>query len=229
MSSGAASSSEPRFELAREDRWRDEFWVSLVGSVDTLLRAYHGIYEFTDDPACVFRIGLGPARGRVILGDGTEIRGGEPVGALHLWNEHLRPYADGGPDLGWASDMRRRLSHSLQLLADYIEREPAWRTVQAFRGDATLSRRLGNTQVGRIAERYGFVRLEPPSSMLRQLHFLGDCFNTWALTRAFNPGALGRQEFLRGRCELWISRRALLGRHGRAARRRAGGPAERAS
>jgi hypothetical protein len=27
---------------------------------------------------------------------------------VHLWNEHLPPYTDRGPDLAWASNMRRR-------------------------------------------------------------------------------------------------------------------------
>lgn len=224
MPSEAASSPQPAFDLtpeiaAPEPGQRDGFWVTVVGSVDSMLRAYHGISEYTGDPACVFRMGLGPARAPRRLADGTEIAAGEPVGSLHLWNEHLPPYANGGPDLAWAADMRRRVRRSLQLLADVIEREPAWRGVRAFRGDATLSRRLGELQIRRLAERHGFERVPTPSSMLRQLHFLGDCFNAWALTLAFNPVALERQGFLRGRCEVWISRRALLNRYGWAGRR----------
>lgn len=213
-----AASSEPAFDLSSDAARRDGFWVTLVGSVDSLLRAYHGIAEYTDDPACVFRVGLSPARERVQLSDGTVIDAGDPVGLLHLWNEHLPPYVNGGPDLAWAADMRRRVLRSLQLLADVIERDPSWEAVRAFRGDATLSRRLGEVQIRRLAERHGFERIPSPASMLRQLHFIGDCFNAWALTRAFNPAALERQGFLRGRCEVWISRRALVERYGRAAR-----------
>jgi hypothetical protein len=184
-----------------------------------MLRAYHGISEYTDDPVCVFRIGRGLARAPMRLADSTVIAPGEPVGFLHLWNEHLPPYTNGGPDLAWAADMRRRVFRSLQMLAEVVEREPAWRGVQAFRGDATLSRRLGEIQIRRLAERYGFERVPSAPSMLQQLHFIGDCFNAWALTLAFNPAALERQGFLRGRCEVWISRRTLLGRYGRADRR----------
>jgi hypothetical protein len=219
MSDGAASSSEPQFDLPQDGRWRREFWVSLVGSVDALLRAYHGIAEFTADPACVLRIGIVSAREAVTLSDGSEIQSGEPVGSLHLWNEHLPPYRNGGPDLAWASDMRRRVRYSLQLLADHVAHEPAWQAVRAFRGDATLSPRLGDTQIRRLAERHGFERIDAASSILGQLHYIGDCFNTWALTRAFNPVALERQGFLRGRYEMWISRRALLDRYGREGQR----------
>jgi hypothetical protein len=217
MSSEAAS-PRPPFDLAHDIGRRDGFWAALVGPIDALLRAGHGIAEYTDDPACVFRVGLGPARQPMHLADGTDIAAGEPVGSLHLWNEHLPPYAHGGPDLAWASDMRRRVFRSLQLLAEAIDREPAWLGVRAFRGDATLSRRLGEIQIRRLAERHGFERVPSPCSMLRQLHFLGNCFNAWALTLAFNPAALERQGFLRGRCEVWISRDGLVDRYGRAAR-----------
>lgn len=207
---------------------RGGFWVMLVGSIDAVLRAYHGIGEYTDDAACVFRVGLGPAPESLNLADGTQIGAGELVGSLHLWNEHLPPYASGGPDLAWASDMRRRVQRSLELLAEVLERDRAWEGVRAFRGDATLSRRLGEVQIRRLARRHGFERVETPPSLLRRLHFLGDCFNAWALTRAFNPAALDRQGFLRCRCEVWISRRALIERYGRAAQRARARPTERA-
>lgn len=218
MSTEAAPTAEPGFRLAPETARRPGIWVSVVGAVDTVLRAYHGIVEYTDDPDCVFRIGLVPARDAITLSDGTKIAPDEPVGSLHLWNENLPPYTNGGPDLAWATDMRRRVLRSLQLLADYVEREPSWRGVPALLGDATLSRRLGDTQIRRLAGRYGFERIEAPLSLLGQLHFIGNCFNAWALTRAFNPVALERQAFLRGHCEVWISCRRLIERYGRAAR-----------
>jgi hypothetical protein len=104
--------------------------------------------------------------------------------------------------------------HSMRLLAAYLEREPDWESVRAFYAATTLSKRLGNRQIQRLAGRYGFERIEPPESLLLRLHALGDCFNIWALTRAFNPAALRRQPFLRGRHELWISRATLIERYG---------------
>lgn len=207
--------------LRRGGHRQDELWLGIVGSVDAILRAYHGIREFTDDPDCVFRLGMAAARRAVTLADGTRIDAGEPIGSLHLWNEHLPPYKHGGPDLAWAAEMRKQADRSLRLLADWIERNPEWQDIRAFRGDAMLSRRLGDRQIRRIAERYGFERVAAPMSLRDQLHLIGDCLNTWALTRAFNPAALQRQGFLRYRSELWISRRALLERYGRQRQRRA--------
>jgi hypothetical protein len=221
MATEAISSSEPVYAAGRHGPLVDEFWMALVGAVDALLRFYHGIYEFTDDPDCVLRVAAKRARNRVSLFDGTRVESGERVGSLHLWNEHLPRYSERGPDVGWACEMRRRVLRSTQLLADYVEREQAWHQVSAFCAETTLSNRLGDAQIRRLAARHGFERVEPRVSMLRRLHAIGDSFNTRALTRAFNPAALSRQPFLRGRSELWISRAALLGRYGCPAQNKA--------
>jgi len=217
MASDTVSSHHSAFGAGRHaaDAPRvDDFWLALVGSVDALLRSLNGIHEFTDDPECVLRIALTRAPSPVTLSDCTQIGAGEPVGALHLWNEHLPRYSGRGPDVAWACEIRRRVLHSMRLLATHIEREPGWQPVRAFCAATMLSKRLGETQIRRLAARHGFERIEPPPSLLGKLHTLGDCFNTWALTRAFNPAALPRQPFLRGRCELWISRAVLLNRYG---------------
>jgi hypothetical protein len=228
MASDAVSSHGRAYAADQHGPRAGDFWVALVGSVDALLRSYHGIYEFTDDPDCILRIGCMRARHAVKLSDGTALAAGEPIGALHLWNEHLPRYSGDGPDVGWACDMRRRVLHSMRLLAGFIEQEPAWGPARAFCAETTLSNRLGDLQIGRLAGRYGFERIAPAGSVLQRLHSLGDCFNTWALTRAFNPAALSRQSFLRGRYELWISRSTLLARYGSPAPRAGNGPLQRA-
>ena len=80
---------------------------AVINNTD-VLRSLYGIRQFTDDPHCVLRIGISPARMPVIMSDGTRVRAGEPIGELHLWNEHIPRYSEHGPDLGWAADMRRR-------------------------------------------------------------------------------------------------------------------------
>jgi hypothetical protein len=230
MTSDAVSSSEPTYDPGRlEAGWKDELWLALVGSVDAMLRSLYGIQEFTDDPHCVLRIGISPARMPVAMSDGTRICVGQPVGELHLWNEHIPRYSEPGPDLGWAADMRRRILHSLQLLAQHVERHPAWHQLPAFRADATLSSRLGDIQIRRLALRHGFELVEPPSSRFRQLHAIGDSVSAWSLTRAFNPAALSRQRFLRDHHELWISRAMLLKRYARDARKTGDAQPQRAA
>ncbi len=196
----------------RQAGWADAFWLAVVAPVDALLRAYYGIEEFTDDPRCLFRIAFDIARRPLRLSDGTQIRAGDRVGALHLWNEHLRREPGRGPDLAWAGEIRRRLQLSLGLLAEFVERDPAWRSVPAFIADARLSGRLATAQMRRLASSYGFTLTERGPSLLRMA---GGSIAAWALTRAFNPAALPHQPFLRARHELWLSRSTLLQRYGR--------------
>jgi hypothetical protein len=197
-------------------RWPDEIWASSVGLVDALIRTYYGIHEFTDDPECVLRVGLGQARTAMTLADGTRLKGGELIGTLHFWNEHLPRYAPEGPNFSWACAIRDQMQRSLCSLAEYVEREPTWREIRALRGEAALSTRLGILQVQRVGERYGFERVPlTDHSFLRRLHAIGEGLTLWCLTRAFNPAALSRQPFIRDHHELWISRSSLLERYGR--------------
>lgn len=196
--------------------WPDELWAGSVGVVDALIRSCYGIYEFTDDPECVLRVGVGQARVAVTLTDGTRVKPGEPVGTLHFWNEHLPHYPPEGPNLRWACAIRDQMWRSLRSLAEYVECEPSWRNIRALRGEYALSSRLGTPQVQRVGGRYGFEWVRPADlSLLRRLHAVGEGVILWSLTRAFHPAALTRQPFMRDHHELWISRSALIGRYGR--------------
>jgi hypothetical protein len=205
--------------------WPDELWIGSVAWADGILRSYYGIYEFTDDPNCVLRVGLDVARAPVSLSDGTNIEVGELVGTLHFWNEHWPRYSERGPDLGWACAVRDRVRYSLRAVSEYVEREPVWRDVRAIRTETALPARLGATQIMRVFQRYGFERVPSEHSLMARLHGLGECFVLWALTRAYNPAALPRQPFLRDRHELWISRTTLLLRYARRNRQVATGSA----
>jgi hypothetical protein len=193
--------------------WPDELWAGSVSWVDAILRSYYGIYEFTDDPACVLRVGLGQAPAAVSLSDGTCVEIGELVGTLHFWNEHLPRYPSTGPNLGGACAMRDRVVYSLQAFAEYIEKDPAWRDVRAIQSETALPARRGAAQVGRVFQRYGFERVPTATTLWARLHGFGENFVLWGLTRAFNPAALPRQPFFRDRHELWISRATLLRRY----------------
>jgi hypothetical protein len=195
--------------------WRDSAWGLVVGGLDVMLRRCYGIHEFTDDPDCVIRISLGVACFPVALSDGTEVHVGDRIGVLHLWNEHLPRFPSRGPDLCWASDMRRRVRRSLERLTDHMEAHPDWRDVRALRAEAAFVSRIGAFQLSRVAERHGFEMIAAPASVARQLHDLGENFLLWGMARAFNPAALRRCRFIRDRHELWISRRRLVARYAR--------------
>jgi hypothetical protein len=201
--------------------WPDGLWVGSVSWCDAILRACYGVHEFTDDPSCLFRIGLSKTRASLSLSDGTRIDGGETIGTLHFWNEHVPRYNGDGPNFGWARAMRDQVVNSLCALADYVERDRAWRDVLAFRAEAALTSRR-SSRLHRVIERYGFEEVACDRSLLRRAHDLGDDFLLWGLTRAFNPAALLRLPFLRDHRELWISRASLLRHYGPRQRHRAG-------
>jgi hypothetical protein len=191
-------------------QWPVDAWGEAIGWCDTLLRRLYRIQEFTDDPDCVFRVGLRPARDTILLSDGTRIEAGETIGSLHFWNEQLPRRAECGPGLGWASEMRRHVVHSLEALALYIEADWTWRGIRAFHAESALSARLGQRQVARLVHRYGFEISLADRSLLQRLHDLGDDFLLWGLARAYNSAALPRLRFFREHRDLWISRPSLL-------------------
>lgn len=198
-----------------QERWNDTLWATVVGSADAVLRRYYGVREFTTDPTCVLRIAMTEARADLRLADATEVRRGDPVGVVHLWNEHLPRFASGGPDLHWANAMRHRIQHSLAALASHVETDPEWLGVRAFCACAALSGGWRKGRVQRVARRYGFDLIETGEFSPGSLRAIGEDIVIWALTRAFNPVAVRRQPFLRPRQELWTSRQTLLARYGR--------------
>jgi hypothetical protein len=194
-----------------EEAWGAELWAALVGSIDLAVRSWCGIYEFSDDPDCVLRLGLKLAREPVTLTDGTAIEVGDMVGGLHFWNEHLPRFSQFGPELGWAAEMRKRLERSLAELAGHIEDNQELRSVAAFQAVAGFASRVGVLQLCRVGGRLGFEWVPGGISAMQSL--VGSLAG-YALTRVHNPVALGRQRFFRPMYEIWISRSALLELYG---------------
>jgi hypothetical protein len=194
--------------------WRDEFWTMLVGALDGVLRSCYSVVQFTDDPRCVFRIGQGQARHDLLFADGTVIDAGETIGTLHFWNEQLPPFSLSGPDLRWAVIMHRRVVYSLRALTQFLEIDPVWCGISAFRAEAALSSRIGDKQLERVTRRYGFECIDEPVSWQRHLHELGECCSAWGLARAYNPVALTHQRFFRPYHDLWLTRATLIARYG---------------
>ena len=222
MASDTVSPQGQAYDSGRLDsgsgRWVDEFWTALIGAVDGRLRVYYGIREFSDDERCILRIAIDPSPMQVLLTDGTTIEEGTPVGALHLWNEHVPRFPPNGPDFAWANSVRRQFVHTLRLLADRAENDPELRRLPGFRGEALLATRLGLAQLDRVAVRLGFEPVDTPGLSIGPLRRIGDSLNVWALTRAYNPAALPRHGWIRERHELWMSRAKLIALYGAGSR-----------
>jgi hypothetical protein len=185
----------------------DRFVVAL----DRWQRRRLGIWEFSDDPACVFRLGLARSHLDARLADGTVVRRGEIVGVIHVWNEHMPQIPPEGPDLTWARSFGRSLIHTQRLLVRYVAASQAFDTIQAFGGEATFVYTPGSI---RMLNRLGMEVFDPlPQRGVRWFIDLGARIWVWLLRRAFNPrsvkglGDIERRPF-------WMSKRTLLALHG---------------
>ncbi|HSZ56096.1 MAG TPA: bacteriohopanetetrol glucosamine biosynthesis glycosyltransferase HpnI [Tepidisphaeraceae bacterium] len=185
-----------------------------IRRLDAHLRKKQGIFEFTSDPRCMFRVSIDPASETLLLSDGTQVRQGDPVCVIHLWNEQLPMTPRSGVDLRWGVTLHRRLAWSVAALAEAADRDPRLRTARAFGGTAAFVSRQGDSQVARFASRFGFEfipSLRKPSFRQR-LHHLGQNVLVLGLQWAFNPGGLRGKPFMRPRERLWMSRQELLAR-----------------
>ncbi len=187
----------------------------VIRSAESLLRRRNGIYEFTDDEECIFRLAVSAAVNPVRLSDGTTVQAGDAILDLHFWNEQV-PMIPNGSNLAWANLMKRRYRDSLALVADYVEREVSLDPVVAVRGTPSFSTRLGTVQVVRFARRLGFDVVDPGSggTLAGHVHEIFDGMALWGLTYTYNPNGLRRQGLQRHRHEVWISRAKLLELYG---------------
>ena len=118
--------------FGRRDGWCGTVLVYLIHRLDALLRHLYRIREFTDDPNCLLRLAMKQASTLLSLSDGTRIMLGDPVGELHLWNDHVPHFPSGGPTLGWARRVHALMVHSLSLLADHVAPNRSGRECQPF-------------------------------------------------------------------------------------------------
>jgi hypothetical protein len=132
-------------------------WIEqAVFGLDRWLRQRQGVYEYSDDPLCVFRAQRGHADCELILRDGTHVRPGDPVLNLHLWNEHVPAMSSSSASMAWAREFTRRIDLSMRSLARHLRWNRSLDDVVALRGDMRLGTAEQSGQLARLAGRYGF-------------------------------------------------------------------------
>ena len=203
-------------EDADRHRLMDRAWIASVGGLDRVLRRRYQVGEYTTSRSCVLRIGPERAQRPTLLDDETLVRAGDVIGALHLWNEQLPRFPLSGPDLHWAKTMRVRMRHSLEELCDHVQANPAWDGVEAFRAEIGLSLRLlAGEKLRNVARSYGFEAGASCDVQHSRLSLVAENMLTWGFARAYNPLAAPRHQLLRGRQQLWLSRKVLVARYSR--------------
>lgn len=190
---------------------------TLVSMIDGALRARQEIFEYCNDPHCVFRLQLAAATRDIALSDGTCLAAGTPLLNLHLWNEHVPPFPARGPTLGWARGMCRNFETSLEELATFVVRNAALEDIAAVGGKMMFGSTEQTQLVAHFAERYGFVRAiesAPDRPIADWLHLVGENILISMIVIAQNPAAFRTDFFHRDRVRVYLRRAELLRRFG---------------
>lgn len=189
-------------------------WLEWVFKLDGWLRKWQGIYEYTTDRRCLFRVEIGQADRAVTLADGTQIAAGDPVLVLHLWNEHIPSMGQGGPTVAWARHVTRAAHISLRELARYLQQHPELDDVVAICGDMHLGSTRQTDQFARLVSRYGFEAVdEGEAETSGALHRFGKNILVFLLVAATNPVALRSTILRRFHKRVFISRAMLARRY----------------
>ena len=186
-----------------------------VYGLDRWLRRLQGVYEYTANPICLFRINRGEADQTLTLSDGTRIRPGVPILNLHLWNEHMPPMPRDGATVAWARQTNRAVGTSLRELARWLAGQPDLADIAALRADMRLATGAHSRQLMRIATHLGFesTAFRAETGSLRQL---GENILMYLLVLAANPAAIRTDVLRRDHALFYLSRAALERRYGGA-------------
>ena len=197
------------------------YWLeNAVFGLDRWLRRRQGVFEYTNDPGCIFRIQHIQATERLTLAGGARIEPGTPVLNLHLWNEHMPLIGPEGATIGWARSFSRAIQASLRQLARYLEEHAELDDIAALRADMRLGTAERGAQLLRLSARFGF---EPPAGAAPPgywhagaLHRFGENILIFLLLLATNPVAVGTPVLRRDHKLVYLPRAALERRYGRA-------------
>ena len=174
----------------------------IVLAIDRTLRRRTGIFEFCDDPDCLFRVSLDVAEYPLRVDNG-EIPTGAKVLKLHFWNEHIPPIPQTGPTVSWAVRFRRIMGHSTHLMAEAMKRDPRLAGVKAVGGVTPLFTPGDGSPAEKIFRRLGFTSTPHQNPHGRFMEFWERVY-AWLLMWAFTKGNPPKMRGLR-RTDFWVS------------------------
>jgi hypothetical protein len=187
-------------------------WLAgVLSAFDVRQRRRQAVFEYSHNPACIFRLDISRARRLLVLRDGTHVDAGGRVARLHFWNEQIPQLAEDGATIAWARRMQRAIAISLDELARYLAEQPDLADVAIVCADVPSATRSQSGQLARIMAHYGFETIREPERLPfgERLHRLGENILISLIVLAHNAGALRPDTLSRVRVPIYLSRRVL--------------------
>lgn len=184
-----------------------------VFALDSRLRRAQGIFEYSTEPGCLFRVRRTVADQPVAFPEGTHLEVGDSILDLHIWNEHMPPIGRQGPTVAWARQFRQAIDRSLRALADHLRHNPDLDDINAIRADMRLRSTERHEQLAKIVGHYGFHWVPADGRPSRRLRRLGERILMFLLVVASNPYAARATVFRREPTVAYLSRRVLERRY----------------
>jgi hypothetical protein len=185
--------------------------VEALSAFDDRQRRRQAVFEYTSNPACIYRIDVTRASRAVTLRDGTFVRPGDRVVRLHFWNEQIPTLPEDGATIAWARRMQKAIGGSLEELARYLAAQPDLADIAAICGHVPSGTKSQSRQIARIMAYYGFETIleTEPLPFAERLHRFGENILISLIVLAHNAGALRSDTLARVRVPIFLSRRAL--------------------
>src|ERR1700728_676222 len=186
-------------------------------ALDVHLRRRQAVFEYTEHPSCIFRLGIAHSSRSIALTDGTYVEAGRRIARLHFWNEHIPPFPENGATIAWARQMRRAIAISLHQLALYFASRPDLDDIAVICGDVPSGTKPQIGKLARIMAHYGFEVIPEPEhlSIAQRLQRFGENFLISMIVFALNAGALRPHTLNRLRLSICFSRRLLNEKFGK--------------
>ena len=196
-------------------------WLAeVLFALDDHLLRRDCVIEYSQDPACLFRLEIDHLRRPLALRDGTRVAPAQRMARLHFWNRHVPPVPRNGASIAWARRMQKAIALSLRELTRYLQSRPDLDDVAVICGDVPNATQAQSDQLARIMAYYGFETIaEHAASPIGQcLHRFGENILISLIVLAQNAAALRLDTLSRVRVPIYLSRERLERRFGDAGR-----------
>ncbi len=191
--------------------------ASAVFGVDRNLQRREGVFCFTSDTHCIFRIKISSLNAPVTLDNGTTLPAGMEIVELHIWNEQVPILREHVSPVAWALSIRRAFPHSLKLLSGYLAERADFARIGAVGANIALFTADDTKQHLRTCERLGFMRSRTGwGGETGEARRLGENILIALMILALNPGRFSFSALRRNRVPVFMTRAELDRRYGAA-------------